>query len=124
MPPAAHGLAQKLRLRSGRELREITRTCRPDRDTLFSVHVRPNSLGHARMGMTVSRRVSTKAVVRNRIKRCVRENFRVTQGILAGLDLVVVARPPAAGADNATLRESLERHWKVAVAACTKKPSQ
>jgi ribonuclease P protein component len=108
----ARGLAQKLRLRSGRELREIARTCRPDRDTLFSVHMRPNSLGHARMGMTVSRRVSTKAVVRNRIKRCVRENFRMQQTALAGLDLVVVARPPAASADNATLRESLEHHWK------------
>lgn len=123
MPSAALGLAQKLRLRSGRELREITRTCRPDRDTLFSVHVRPNNLGHARMGMTVSRRVSTKAVVRNRIKRCVRENFRVTQGLLAGLDLVVVARPPAASANNAVLRESLERHWKAAVATRPMKPN-
>lgn len=103
-----------MRLRSGRELREITRTCRPDRDTLFSVHVRPNGLEHARMGMTVSRRVSTKAVVRNRIKRCVRENFRVTQDTLAGLDLVVVARPPAAGANNMVLRESLARHWTAA----------
>lgn len=117
MPLVAHGLAQKLRLRSGRELREITRTCRPDRDTLFNVHVRPNSLGHARMGMTVSRRVSTSAVVRNRIKRCVRENFRMAQAILAGLDLVVVARPPAAAATNTLLRESLERHWKTAVGA-------
>lgn len=116
MQQPARGLAQKLRLRSGRELREITRTCRPDRDTHFSVHVRPNSLGHARMGMTVSRRVSTKAVIRNRIKRCVRENFRVTQSMLAGLDLVVVARPPAASANNMVLRESLERHWKAAVA--------
>ena len=123
MPSAALGLAQKLRLRSGRELREITRTCRPDRDTLFSVHVRPNNLGHARMGMTVSRRVSTKAVVRNRIKRCVRENFRVTQDMLVGLDLVVVARPPAASANNVVLRESLERHWKAAVATHPKKPS-
>jgi ribonuclease P protein component len=34
------------------------------------------------------------------------------QTALAGLDLVVVARPPAASADNATLRESLEHHWK------------
>ncbi len=69
------------------------------------------------MGMTVARRVSTKAVVRNRIKRCVRENFRVQQGALAGLDLVVVARPPAARAQAAALQGSLEHHWQTALMA-------
>ena len=111
----AYGLAQKLRLRSGRELREIARTCPPNRDNYFHVHARLNNREHARMGMTVARRVSTKAVIRNRIKRCVRESFRVLQGALTGLDLVVVARPPAASADNTALRESLERHWKTAL---------
>jgi len=70
------------------------------------------------MGMTVSRRVSPKAVVRNRIKRRIRESFRVTQALLAGLDLVVVARTPAATAEHTALRESLQRHWNKAQASC------
>lgn len=78
---------------------------------MFSVHTRSNQLGHARLGLTVSRRVSTKAVVRNRIKRCVRESFRRTQSKLGGLDLVVIAQPNAGTAETAALRESLQRHW-------------
>ena len=71
------------------------------------------------MGMTVSRRVSPKAVVRNRIKRRIRESFRVVQALLAGLDLVVVARSPAASAVPAALRESLQRHWEKAQLSCS-----
>jgi len=105
------GLSKSRRLRSSIELREIGRLGRRIRDNLFSVHTRANSLGHARLGLTVSRRVSTKAVVRNRIKRCIRESFRHTQSVLGGLDLVVIAQPSAGAAKMATLRESLQRHW-------------
>jgi len=98
-------------LRSGIELREISRSGRRIRDSLFSVHTRANNLGHARLGLTVSRRASTKAVIRNRIKRCVRESFRNSQNTLGGLDLVIIAQPGAGVADPATLRVSLQRHW-------------
>jgi ribonuclease P protein component len=64
-----------------------------------------NELGHARMGLTVSRRVGG-AVVRNRWKRLLREAFRMTQSDLWPLDLVCVVRgqspPPLA-----QMRESL-----------------
>lgn len=50
----------------------------------------------ARLGVTVSRRVGG-AVVRNRVKRRLREWFRTSPVRAAGpLDLVVIARPPAA----------------------------
>lgn len=104
-------LSKSRRLRSGSELREITRQGRRIRDSLFSVHTRANGLDHARLGVTVSRRVSTKAVVRNRIKRCIRESFRQSQDTLAGVDLVVVAQPPAGNTAPGLLRESLQRHW-------------
>ena len=61
----------------------------------------------ARLGVTVSRRTSPKAVVRNRIKRQIRESFRVSTACLLGTDVVVVANAPAASAPNAALRKSL-----------------
>jgi ribonuclease P protein component len=50
-----------------------------------------------RLGITVSKKVGS-AVVRNRVKRHVREWFRGSRGKLrAGIDLVVIGRSMAAG---------------------------
>jgi ribonuclease P protein component len=52
----------------------------------------------ARFGVTVSRKVGN-AVLRNKVKRWIRESCRRMQGEFPeGLDLVIVARPSAAGA--------------------------
>lgn len=50
-----------------------------------------NELGHARLGLTVGRRVGT-AVRRNRIKRMLREAFRLERGGFGGVDVVAVVR--------------------------------
>ena len=42
--------------------------------------------------MLISRKHSARAVVRNRIKRCIREAFRLEQERLGPLDILV--RPP------------------------------
>jgi ribonuclease P protein component len=52
-----------------------------------------NEVGHARLGLSVSRRVGT-APRRNRIKRLLRESFRLMPLSRAvGYDLVIVVRP-------------------------------
>lgn len=61
----------------------------------------------ARLGLAVSRRVGS-AVVRNHVKRRVREWFRHRRGLLAGFDLVVTARPAAAPLDQAAVARILE----------------
>jgi ribonuclease P protein component len=60
----------------------------------------------ARVGFTVSRKVGG-AVVRNRVRRWLRESCRRWQGTLgSGPDLVIIARPSAASASyQTTLRE-------------------
>ena len=58
---------------------------------------RANGLSHHRLGLSVSRRVGI-AVRRNRIKRLLREAFRLQENKrpAVGLDLVIVVRPHAA----------------------------
>jgi len=65
----------------------------------------PNGLGLSRYGFTVSRRVG-KAVVRNRVRRLLREILRQTQ-LQPGWDMVFIARPPAARANYESLGRSV-----------------
>lgn len=62
----------------------------------------------ARLGLAVSRKVDTRAVARNRIKRVLRDRFRHLRAQLAPGAYVVVARPPAARAGNPELRAAFE----------------
>ena len=71
-----------------------------------------NEENSPRLGLAVSRRVNKRAVVRNRIKRVVRESFRMNKEALSGLDIVVVARQAASEADKKELREAIDRHWR------------
>ena len=88
----------------------IAKRCRSD-DQLFTVYAAKRRTGSARLGITVSRRVSAKAVRRNRLKRRVRESFRYHKQPLAGLDLVVIARQEANETECLQVDQSLLGHW-------------
>ncbi|HEX5666054.1 MAG TPA: ribonuclease P protein component [Hyphomicrobium sp.] len=105
------GLPRSHRLRSAREIRVVLKQGQRVSDSLLTIHARPNGLPQPRLALAVSRKVSPKAVVRNRLKRLIRESFRHGQGGLAGLDVVVVPRPTAVGVDPTQLRNSLESLW-------------
>lgn len=65
----------------------------------------------ARLGMAVSRRVSTRAVERNRIKRLIRESFRRRRAQLPAVDILVIAHRDAAGQPAQALRDELDQLW-------------
>ena len=58
----------------------------------YLFYVARRESGEPRLGLLVSHRHAARAVVRNRIKRCIREAFRLTQAELGALDVLV--RPP------------------------------
>ena len=62
---------------------------------------------HSRLGLTASRKVGG-AVVRNRVKRLLREWFRLHRHELRDdWDLVIIARRPPAGLDLKEVEEQL-----------------
>ena len=73
---------------------------------------RGNQLDYARLGIVVSSRVARRAVARNRIKRLVRESFRMHQASIKAWDVVVIARPGVVKQSNREVFASLEGHWK------------
>jgi ribonuclease P protein component len=53
---------------------------------LMTAFVRQNETGQHRLGITASKRVARLAVDRNRMKRLLREMFRLSEGTLQGLE--------------------------------------
>lgn len=52
----------------------------------MTAFVRRNQLGHHRLGITASKRVARLAVDRNRMKRLLREMFRLSETTLLSLE--------------------------------------
>jgi ribonuclease P protein component len=60
----------------------------------FVLYARPNTLGHARLGVVVAKRLAPRAVTRNLVKRIAREIFRKAE--LKGVDCIVRLSQPLA----------------------------
>lgn len=68
----------------------------------------PNQKNHARIGLVVAKKNIKLAVQRNRIKRILRESFRLNQHLPA-MDIVVLTRPKIDQLDNKSLQSSCEK---------------
>lgn len=79
------------RLKKRREFKTVLNNGRSHRGRTAVVYAHPSTMTHHRVGLIVARRVG-KAVVRNRLKRIMREQFRQHRHALASspLDFVVI----------------------------------
>lgn len=76
----------------------------------FVILHKKNSQETARLGLAISKKLVPRAVDRNRLKRLLRESFRVSE--LIGIDVVVLARQGAYKADNEKIMLGLRAAWK------------
>jgi ribonuclease P protein component len=99
------------RLRSKLEFDAIYARGRRIDDRHFGLRVMPNGRGHARVGLAVAVKTMGGGVPRNRVRRLIRESFRLAQRELPAVDIVVAAKNPAREASAASLRASLATLW-------------
>ena len=105
-------LPARLRLRRKRDFDATYARGRRFGDGLFAVTVTGNDQGAPRLGTAISVRTAGGAVGRNRLRRIIRESFRLNQHSLPPVDLVVSARNVAIKAPPAALHASLAGLWK------------
>lgn len=88
--PQRFRFPKAVRIRTKREFDRVYAGKCKAADGVLLLFASPNGLPHPRIGLSVSRKVGN-AVVRNRIKRLLREAFRLSQAELpTGCDLVVI----------------------------------
>jgi len=66
----------------------------------------------------VPKKALKRAVWRNRVKRVVRESFRLNQHNLPAIDIVVIAKGGVKEMDNEALFKLLEKLWRTLSRRC------
>ena len=71
------------------------------------MYVKKNGLQINRLGISVSKKVGN-SVVRHRVKRLIKESYRLHENVFnSGLDIVIVGRPSAATVGYEEVEETL-----------------
>lgn len=95
------------RIRTSIEYRTLSKNGNRHYSDYFIIISRKNQVSRSRLGITVSKKVG-KAVTRNRIKRIVREYFRLNRRFLSGgLDINLIARQSSGRVGAAAIRDHL-----------------
>ena len=101
-------LNRALRLRKSREFQRVRQRGRRVTSHLLTLAWTPNDVAQLRIGFVISKRVSKRAVDRNRLKRLLSEAVRPSLGELAqGWDLVFSAKKETLVADLRTLEQDI-----------------
>ena len=83
-------------LKSNRDFQKVYKSGKSFANKYLVMYVLENGTDSNRLGISVSKKVGN-SVVRHRVKRLIKESYRLHEGIFnSGLDIVIVARPGAA----------------------------
>lgn len=98
------------RLKRPEEYKQVFSSKRRSSDNSFLFLARSNGFNHARLGLAVPKKYIHRAVERNRLKRIIRESFRLKQEKLKGNDIVVVVKNKM-DVNQKNIESILAKHW-------------
>jgi len=102
---ARFGLGAEKRLASKADFERLLREGSRRSRSGYTLYFLARADGPPRLGILISRKHAARATERNGIKRCIREAFRLEQGSLGALDILV--RPPYGARSGAAMRVRL-----------------
>lgn len=102
---AQFGLGAERRLTRRADFERLLREGARRSKSGYTFYLSSRAEGPPRLGILISRKHAARAIMRNRIKRCIREAFRLEQACLGALDVLV--RPPYDAAPGALMLERL-----------------
>ncbi|WWO99560.1 MAG: ribonuclease P protein component [Candidatus Dasytiphilus stammeri] len=73
----------------------------------------PNIYKYARLGFIISKHNIKYAYQRNRIKRLIRESFRLTHNELPSMDFIIIIKKKVDLMNNKIIMEKLKQLWKI-----------
>ncbi|HHY41697.1 MAG TPA: ribonuclease P protein component [Thermoanaerobacterales bacterium] len=105
-------MKKSLRLTKNYEFIKVYKTGRRLSSLFFTMYIKKNELNFSRLGVSVSKKVG-KSVVRNKIKRRIKEIVRLNYDyIKQGYDIVVSAKPSSVQLDFKAMEKELIRLMK------------
>ncbi|MFZ3590515.1 ribonuclease P protein component [Bacillus sp. DJP31] len=108
-------MKKPFRIKKNKDFQEVFGRGKSTANRQFVIYVvnRPEQ-DHYRVGLSVSKKIGN-AVMRNRIKRLIRQVVLEFSDVLrSGKDIVIIARKPTAEMDYYEVKSSLEHVWKLA----------
>jgi len=101
-------MERKYRLRLNADFKRVRQQGKSWANHLMVLCALPNDLEHSRFGFAASKRIG-KAVVRNRVRRRMREAVRLRRAFIAdGWDVVLIARSAIGRASYAEIAQGVE----------------
>ncbi|MFT5396101.1 MAG: ribonuclease P protein component [Gammaproteobacteria bacterium] len=99
------------RLKRPEEFKLVFSSKQRSSDKSFLFLARQNNLNQARLGLAVPKKHISKSVDRNKLKRIIREGFRLRQKQFEGKDIVVVVKGRV-NCKNKSIEPGLITHWE------------
>ncbi|CUR52998.1 ribonuclease P protein component [Buchnera aphidicola] len=102
---------KKLRLKTTQQFQNVYQNNQKKITSEFVVFGRLNNLTFPRLGLSISKKKVKYAWNRNRIKRVIKECFRLLQYYLLFMDFIVVVKKDISSLNNYTLVNIIKKLW-------------
>lgn len=114
------GFNRRLRIISPADYKRVFANPIKSGNSVFTILAKSNDLQQPRLGLAIAKKQLRRAVDRNRVKRQIRESFRLYKDTLPAIDIVVLAKHSTNNKTNTELADALKKHWQNLVKQCAK----